>query len=100
MENKIKTIVERFQKKGFAQVPGYKKFGYISKTDKTLTVSREDGEDTQIPLSKIEEAIKAIRLNNSVFDDGPSSLRKYGITHITSPIWSLVHLLSLEEIKS
>lgn len=100
MENKIKTIVERFQKRGFAQVPGHKKFGYVSKTDKTLTVTREDGEDTKIPLAKIEEAIKAIRLNNSVFDDGPSSLRKYGITHITSPVWALVHLLSLEEIKS
>lgn len=100
MENKIKTIVERFQKKGFAQVSGYKEFGYISKTDKALTVSREDGEDTKIPLIKIEEAINAIRSNNSVYDDGPSSLRKYGITHITSPIWALVHLLSLEEIKS
>lgn len=99
MENIIK-IIERFQKKGFAQVPGYKKFGYISKTSKTVLVSREGGEDTLIPLSKIEEAIKAIRLNNSIFDDGPSSLRKYGITHITSPIWSLVHLLSLEEIMS
>jgi hypothetical protein len=100
MENKIETIVERFQKMGFAQVPGYKKFGYISKTDKALTVSREKGKDTPIPYAKIEEAIKAIRLNNSVYDNGPSSLRKYGITHITSPVWALVHLLSLQEIKS
>jgi hypothetical protein len=99
MRSKIEAIVERFQKNRIAQIPGYKKFGYINITQKALVVSREDGENTRIPFAKIEEAIRAIRLNNSIYDDGPSSLRKYGITHITSPIWALVHLLSLEEIN-
>ena len=98
IESKIDLIKERFQKNSFAQVTGYNRFGYISKTEKVLMVSRENGEDTKIPVEKIKIAILAVQENNSIYDDGPSSLRKVGITHINSPIWALIHLLTLDEI--
>ena len=100
IELKVNLVIKRFQEKGFAQVSDYNRFGYIKRTDKALVVSRENGEDTRIPLEKIKLAIQAVQKNNSVYDDGPSSLRKFGITHINSPVWALIHLLSLSEIKA
>jgi hypothetical protein len=100
MENKINFIIERIQKRGFAQMPGYNRFGFVSRTENSLTVSREKGEQTKIPFTTIEKALKAIKTNYSVYNDGPNALRKYGITHINSPVWALIHLLTLEEIKS
>jgi hypothetical protein len=100
IDSKLNIVVERFKKQGYAQVPGYNRFGYVNKTNKALVVSRENGKDTRIPFDKIVKAVDAIRENNSAYSNGPSALRKYGITHINSPIWALVHLLSLEEINN
>lgn len=93
-----REIVKRFSERGVSRVPGYNRFGYISESGSAVFVTRERGQDTKIPFSKIEQAIKAVRKDPNVYSKGPSALRSHGITHINSPVWSLLHFLSLDEI--
>lgn len=94
----INLIRERFEEKGYAQVSGNNKFGYLGGNQNHFIVSRENGSDTKIPIDKIISAIEAVRKENAVYNQGPSALRKYGITHINSPIWAILHLLTINEI--
>jgi len=94
----ITEILVRFKKQGYAQVAEYNRFGFISETDNYVLVSREKGKDTKIYFNKISKAIDAVRKDHKVFTEGPSRLRKYGLTHIMSPLWALIHLLTLEEL--
>ena len=97
-DNFIKLILRRLRKSGFAQVNGYNKFEYLRETKKAVIMLREKGTTARVPLAKIAVAIKAVRSDPKVYDKGPSALRKYGLTHITSPIWSILHLLSIREL--
>ena len=72
----INLIRERFEEKGYAQVSGNNKFGYLGGNQNHFIVWKE----------------------NAVYNQGPSALRKYGITHINSPIWAILHLLTINEI--
>jgi len=94
----VQEIIKRFREIRNSQVQGYYSFGYIRETKNAVIVSRETGQGTRIPFSKIETAIDAVRSDDSVYSEGPSALRRYGITHVNSPTWSLLHMLSLEEI--
>lgn len=94
----VKEIILRLEHRTYAQVPGYNRFGYIRKTEKAVLVSRETGKDTPVPFEKIAVAIQAVRDDREVYARGPSALRPYGITHINSPIWAMLHLLDLKEI--
>lgn len=93
----LTKIISEFKSKGYSKVKDYKSFGYIRETKKAVIISREAGEDTRIPFKKIEQGIEAVKDNPSVYSSGPNSLRAYGITHINSPIWSLLHLVSKDE---
>ena len=96
----LQNILQTFRAKGYAQVPGYNKFGYIRETGNAVIVSREAGQDTRIPFDKIVEAIEAVRKDSKVYTEGPSALRAHGITHITSPLWALVNLLPQSEYRA
>ena len=96
----LNQILEKFRKKGVSQVVGYNSFGYVSETEKTITVSREKGKDTIISKSKILVGIEAFIKNSNLYYEGPAKLREYGITHVTSPIWSLLHLVPFNEYKN
>lgn len=91
-------IMRRFKAQGRSHVPGYNSFGFVQQTDRAVIVSREAGQDTRIPVSKIEQAVSAVRSDPAVYDAGPSRLREHGITHINSVLWSLLHLVSKSEI--
>jgi hypothetical protein len=95
----VEMIVKRFRKKGYSQVKGYNRFDYVSKSTNVVTVRRKCGTTARIPYSKIRQAIEAVHDDPDVYEKGPASLRKYNIKYITSPIWSLLHLLSLEELN-
>jgi TDG/mug DNA glycosylase family protein len=95
----VKEIVQRFKQRGVAQVPGYNAFGYVRETANAVIVSREAGKDTTIPFSKIATGVEAVRIDSSVYGGGPSTLRKHGMTHVNSPVWALLHMLSLEELR-
>jgi hypothetical protein len=91
-------IIRRFKFKGYSQVRGYNRFEYVKRTNNALVVTRERGEDSRIPLSKLGKSIEAVRENHRIYSTGPASLRPYGITHVNSVTWSLLHLLTLEEL--
>jgi hypothetical protein len=92
------TIVSRFRNIGIAQVTGYNSFSYIRETDNAVIIGRECGSDARVPIATIREAVKIVRSNPHVYNDGPGSLANYGITHVNSPIWAMLHLIPLEEI--
>ena len=90
-------ILQRFCDSGISRVEGFNSFEYLRETSIYVYVKRENGQETSIPFKKIIVGIEAFKLNPELFNLGPSALRPYGITHITSPIWSLLHLLAPEE---
>lgn len=96
----VTKIVNRFEERGYIQVPGYNRFGFVGKGESYVIVSRESGKDTKIPFAKIAESVRAARRDSKVYSEGPSRLRQHGITHITSPLWALLHLLTLEELRA
>jgi len=93
----LSIILNEFRSNGYSQVKGYNRFGYIRETENSVVVSRETGKDTRIPFLKIKQGIEAVKSDPSVYNSGPTSLRKHKITYINSPIWSLLHLVSLRE---
>lgn len=99
MDSKILLgkILQRFADKKTAKVEGYNKFRYIRETKKSVYVTREAGQDTPISLSKILTGIEAYQKHINLYDEGPAALRAFGITHVSSPVWSLLHLLEKEE---
>ena len=101
MDSKILLgkILQRFYDNKVCQVEGYNSFGYIKETVNSIYITRENGEDTKVPFNKILIGIEAYKTNANLYTKGSSSLREFGITHITSPIWSLLHLLNQEEYE-
>ena len=43
--------------------------------------------------------IEAVKKDVTVYVDGPDRLREFGITHINSPVWALLHLLDFDEFN-
>jgi hypothetical protein len=91
----LDRILQRFVEQGYAQVEGYNHFGYINLKEAVVTVSRENGNETPIPFKKILIAIEGYQMKPEDYNTGPHALRTYGLTHITSPIFSLLHLLPI-----
>ena len=44
--------------------------------------------------------IEALQDDHTIYSAGPSSLRKYNITHLTSPVWAMLHLLPLSDYRN
>lgn len=101
MDSKILLgkILQRYFDNKIAQVEGYNSFGYIRETENSVIISREAGEDTPIPFEKILKAIDAYKTNPKLYQQGPTALRDFGITHVSSPVWSILHLLSEDEYR-
>lgn len=101
MESKIllQQIIKTFREKNVAQVAGYKSFGYIRETPRAVIVSREDGLDTSVPFAKILIGIEAYKSEPELYDQRPTELRGFGITHVTSPVFALLHLLKKESYR-
>lgn len=95
----VQLILQRFRTQRVSQVPGYNSFRYVRETESAVVVGRERGKDTRIPFAKLEAGVCAVRRDPQTYDQGPSRLRDHGITHITSPIWSLLHLVAMSEIQ-
>lgn len=99
MDSKILLgkILQRFNDTKISKVDDYNSFGYIGETNNSVFVTREKGKDTAIPFEKILIGINEYKTNPDLYSSGPNELREFGITHVTSPVWSLLHLLSKEE---
>ncbi len=90
-------ILVALRKHRFA-VPGYTWFEVIESNDQGLNLKRAKGTQALIRRSVLERAVQAVREDPRRYIAGPSSLRSVGITHVTSPAWSLVRLLSLNDL--
>lgn len=90
-------ILQRFIDLGYSQYAAYHRFGLLRYTTKSVWLSREDGEDTPVYFDKILVAIEGYQQTPALYDEGPGKLRDLGLTHVTSSIHSLLHLLSKED---
>ena len=101
MDSKILLgkILQRFKDKAVAKVEGYNSFGYIRETENSVFVTREAGEDTPVPFEKILKGIDAYKSNTALYQSRPTVLRDFEITHVTSPVFALLHLLEEEDFK-
>ena len=101
MDSKILLgkILQRFSDLRLCKVEGYVSFKYLRETKNAVYVGREQGQDTRISFKKLITGIEAFKSKPGLYDEGPPSLREFGITHVNSPIWSLLHLLSPEDYK-
>lgn len=101
MESRILLgkILQRFSDSKVAKVDGYNTFGYLRETSTAVYVSREKGKDSRVSFANIIAGIEAYQSNSSLYHGTPVDLRKFGITHVTSPVWSLLHLLSIQDYQ-
>jgi hypothetical protein len=93
----LEQIITQFKEVKIAQVKGYNKFGYIRETPKAVYVTREEGKDTPVSHSKILMGIEAYLSNPELYNEGPLDLRAFGVKYVTSPVWSLLHLLDKKD---
>jgi hypothetical protein len=95
MESKIilGRLVQRIIDQGYAQVNGYNRFEYFKHNESSITILRENGQEALIPFKKLLIGIEGYQSSPSDYNTGPTALRKYGLTHITSPIFAILHLL-------
>lgn len=90
-------ILQKFIDQGYSQYKDYKRFTFLHYAKSSFYVGRENGKNTRIPFAKILLAIEAYQQNPGWYDEGPAKLREAGITHITSPTHSLLHLLEKKD---
>ena len=101
MDSKILLgkILQRFFDKKISKYKSYNSFGYLRETNSAVDLTREKGQNTKIPFVKILIGIESYKENPKLYDEGPIALRDFGISHINSPIYSLLHLLSKEDYE-
>lgn len=92
-------ILQRFEDRGVAGDGKLNSFKYIRETESSVIVQREKRTQAVVPHKKILYAIEYYKRNQSAYSKGPAELRKAGITHVTSPIYALIHLLKAESFK-
>ena len=102
MEAKIilGRILQRLIDQGYAQVAGYNRFGFVALEKNSITVSRENGEDTPLPFSRILKCIVLYQEHPELYDQGPNALRPFGVTHLDSPLFALLHLMEPKAYES
>lgn len=92
-------IIQAMKSQGYSKVEGYNKFTYIRDQSEYIEIGRENGKDTKIYFDKMLRGIEEFQTNNDLYDEGPSKLRDFGITHVNSHVWSMLHLLDKEEYQ-
>jgi hypothetical protein len=98
-KNLLDKILQRFKKQGKAQASGYNAFLYQSETSDGVNVLREKGTVAKVTFVKILVGIEAYKENPQLYNQGPTALREFGITHITSPVYAMLHLLGMDEYQ-
>jgi hypothetical protein len=94
----VDEIISTFKASRFAQVPGYKRFEFVKESRGAVTVLRENGNTADVRKAVLAKAVEAVREKQRIYTKGPSSLRDFGITHVTSPTWALLRLLPLNDL--
>ena len=94
-----KRLIQKFMDNGYSKFENYYRFGFVQLKKNTLIVGRETGQDTSIPFAKLLKGIIVYQQNLKLYHEGPAALRAFGITHINSPIHSLLHLLEISDYE-
>jgi len=93
-ENRIfNEILLKLKKQGYTQYENYNKFEYEEETTVAIFLKREKGTEVRISKEDLKLVIKEFIKDPKLYFGGPSSLRDLGITHVNSPVHSLLHLL-------
>lgn len=71
-------------------------FRFEGSTASAVLVSRRNGNMVRVPRATLAMVAGAYASDPFAYARGPGSLRVYGVTHINSPVWALVHLLPPE----
>ena len=95
MDSKILLgkILQRLQDQGYCKVKELNRFGFVEEKETLVIVSRQRGKNTKLYFKKILVGIEGYQTDTAAYDKGPSELRAFGLTHVTSPIFALLHLL-------
>lgn len=93
-------LIERFQAAGKAQVEGYDAFEWASQTEKAIVIRRKNGQTARIPKETVVSAIALVRRSPEVYQRGPNQLQIHGVSHVSSPVWAILHLATLSELRA
>lgn len=98
-EQITEMIIQRFVAKGSAQ--GVRNvFKFVETVSGGVHVLRECGTIWLIRKEQIEQAVNAVRQEPAIYSTGPSRLKPYITGRVQSPLWAMLHLVSLDEILS
>jgi len=98
MDSKILLgrIIKKLIDQHYSQFADYNRFDFVELKKTSIVVKRENGGNAFLSFNVLLTAIDVYQANTEKYDKGPSELRTDGITHVTSPIFSLLHLLPKE----
>jgi hypothetical protein len=75
------------------------RFKYVTETERTAIMLRQrTGKKAVVGRSLLEAAVRAVRTNPRLYEQGPGALRDIGITHVGSVIFALLRLLPLNKL--
>ncbi len=90
-------IISRYIEIGVAQ--GAKnRFIFIEAVSDGICIKRESGTFWPIKKEQIVRAVEAVRHDPTIYGAGPTKLKPYINERVQSPLWAMLHLLSLDEI--
>jgi len=89
-------ILQRLIDSGCSQFENYNRFDFMELKVESIILSRENGNNVIIPFGKLLLGIEAYKSDENGYDKKTTFLRNHNLTHITSPIYSLLHLLPKE----
>jgi hypothetical protein len=91
-------LITRFRQRREAQVAGYDKIVFHQRVGNMLYVTRGDRSDAAVPAIRIMRAVELVRRNPQLYANGPGVSHSSGAGHITDVVWSILHLMTLEQI--
>jgi len=97
--NVANKMLSRFVEQGGAQ--GKRNyFGFAGNADDGVSVLRANGKKYDVKREFIVQAVEAVRKDPAIYNAGPTRLKPYINRWIYSPLWAMLHLMTLDEICS
>jgi hypothetical protein len=91
-------LVARFRQRREAHVAGYDKITFHQRVGNILYVTRGNRNDDAVPAIRIMRAVELVRRNPKLYANGPGVSHTSGAGHITDVVWSILHLMTLEQL--
>ena len=93
-------LLQKFEDKGFAKYKTYNRFVRVKEDTASLTILRENGSKWKVDFKRILVGVEFYQSDPEEYHKGPSALRRAGLAHITSPVFTLLHLLPIDAYQS